>query len=100
MIKSKIFIGFTLAQILLLFLFFLFSVVPHDASRETELEGRKELVHFLRLTDFAIWTEARYTRHPSQTDFFSPFQEFPASFEHFPAGSVVAPFFAAGSQQR
>jgi hypothetical protein len=43
----------------------------------------------LGLTDLAIWTEARYTRHPSQTDLFSPFQDFPASLEHFPAGSVV-----------
>ncbi|HOC42204.1 MAG TPA: hypothetical protein PKJ99_04215 [Thermoanaerobaculales bacterium] len=43
----------------------------------------------LGLTDLAIWTEARYTRHPSQADLFSPFQDFPASLEHFPAGSVV-----------
>ena len=62
--------------------------------------AQKELVHHLRLTDFAIWTEARYTRHPSQTDFFSPFQEFPSSFEHFPAGSVIAPAFTARNHSR
>ncbi|MCL7487141.1 MAG: hypothetical protein M8357_03060 [Desulfobulbaceae bacterium] len=97
MIKSKIFIGFTLAEILLLFLLFLWSVDGQSASREVELQGQKELVRHLRLTDFAIWTEARYTRHPSQTDFFSPFQDFPSSLEHFPAGSVIAPVFNPGS---
>ncbi len=53
------------------------------ALRETALR--------LGLTDLALWTEARYTRHPSQADFFSPFQDFPASLEHFPAGSLTSP---------
>jgi hypothetical protein len=96
MIKSKIFIGFTLAEILLLCMFFFWSYIHRQPGREMGFEARKELVHYLGLTDFAIWTEARYTRHPSQTDFFSPFQEFPSSFEHFPAGSVAAPVFAKG----
>jgi len=100
MIKSKIFIGFTLAEILLLFFFFFSSSVFQQSSREIELNAHKELVSHLRLTDFSIWTEARYTRHPSQTDFFSPFQDFPSSFEHFPAGSVIAPAYNAGSSHR
>ncbi|MFA7455407.1 MAG: hypothetical protein WCZ10_13180, partial [Desulfobulbaceae bacterium] len=79
MIKSKIFIGFTLGQILLLTLFFLLSHASRLPGRDDELQARRELVHRLGLTDFAIWTEARYTRHPSQTDFFSPFQDFPSS---------------------
>jgi hypothetical protein len=49
------------------------------------------LVRSLSLTDFAIWTEARYTRHPSQADWFTPFQDFPSSLEHFPAGSIISP---------
>jgi hypothetical protein len=100
MIKSKIFIGFTIAEIILLFLFSLSSFSLQRSNRKTELDSQKELVRTLRLTDFAIWTEARYTRHPSQTDFFSPFQEFPSSFEHFPAGSIIAPVFKAGSHSR
>jgi len=51
--------------------------------------AKRAMAARLGLTDLAIWTEARYTRHPSQTDLFSPFQDFPSSFEHFPAGSVV-----------
>lgn len=52
---------------------------------------RRQIVRQLQLTDLAIWTEARYTRHPSQADLFTPFQEFPGALEHFPAGSLLAP---------
>jgi len=45
----------------------------------------------LGLTDLAIWTEARYARHPSQADRFTAFQDLPGAFDHFPAGSIVAP---------
>ena len=45
----------------------------------------------LGLTDLAIWTEARYTRHLSQADRFAAFQDLPGAFDHFPAGSIVAP---------
>lgn len=45
----------------------------------------------LELTDLAMFTEARYTRHPSQTDLYSAFQDHPASLEHFPMGSMVGP---------
>ena len=95
MIKGKIFIGLTIAELILLFGFFFFSTSELQTSRTIKLEAEKELVNHLRLTDFAVWTEARYTRHPSQTDFFSPFQEFPSALEHFPAGSVIAPVFTA-----
>jgi hypothetical protein len=54
------------------------------------------MVTRLGLTDLALWTEARYARHPSQTDRFSAFQDFPASPEHFPAGSIVPPPPALG----
>jgi len=52
---------------------------------------QSDLVRQLQLTDLSLWTEARYTRHPSQSDHFSPFQEFPGAGEHFPAGSILAP---------
>ncbi len=55
------------------------------------LSQRATLVRQLTLTDLALWSEARYTRHPSQADFFTPFQEFPGSLEHFPAGSLISP---------
>lgn len=62
----------------------------HRAEQEL-LPARQQLVRTLNLTDFALWSEARYTRHPSQADWFAPFQDFPSSFEHFPAGSLMGP---------
>jgi hypothetical protein len=49
------------------------------------------MVQALHLTDFALFTEARYTRHLSQADAFSAFQDGPVALEHFPAGSLVQP---------
>lgn len=49
------------------------------------------LVVNLHLTDLAIWNEARYTRHPSQTDFFAPFQDGPGLLERFPSGTFGLP---------
>jgi len=59
--------------------------------RAPEQEGRAALVRRLGLTDLCLFTEARYTRHLSQADRFSPFQEHPASLEHFPSGSIAGP---------
>lgn len=56
-----------------------------------KLDQVRALVHQLALTDFSLFTEARYTRHPSQADRFAPFQDHPLSFDHFPSGSFVEP---------
>lgn len=61
------------------------------ARRAAEVEGRAALVRRLGLTDLALFTEARYTRHPSQADRFAPFGEHPAALDHFPSGSIAAP---------
>lgn len=52
---------------------------------------RQSLVARWRLTDLCLFTEARYTRHPSQADLFSAFQDHPLALEHFPSGSLVPP---------
>lgn len=96
--KSRIFILFTFTQMVLLLFFFISSLIQEEQWRG-DLDTRRELVRHLSLTDFAIWTEARYTRHPSQADFFSPFQDFPSSIEHFPAGSVIAPVYGSKDGQ-
>lgn len=49
------------------------------------------LVERLGLTDPVLFTEARYTRHPTQADLQSAFQDHPVAFEHFPSGSLVPP---------
>lgn len=65
---------------------------PVGFSRAGGRSGTQSgLVRSLGLTDLALWTEARYTRHPTQTDFFSPFQDLPGGMEHFPAGALISP---------
>ena len=56
-----------------------------------DLAAGADLVHRLTLTDLALFTEARYTRHPSLADLASPFQDHPMALEHFPSGSLVPP---------
>ena len=91
MLKSKLFLSFIIAECCLLFVFYLHGGTGLFSDRASQLQAKKQLVTHLGLTDLAIWTEARYTRHPSQTDFFSAFQDFPGAIDHFPAGSILAP---------
>lgn len=43
------------------------------------------------LTDLAMFTEARYTRHRAVADLHSAFQDHPQGLEHFPSGSLLPP---------
>ena len=67
----------------------------HGSYRErtdaTALRGKKELVKRLEITDLCLMTEASYTRHLSQADLHTPFQDSPLSLEHFPSGSMLRP---------
>jgi hypothetical protein len=56
------------------------------AAGEDEAE-RTRLVAQLRL----LFTEARYTRHLTQADLHSAFQDHPVALEHFPSGSLLPP---------
>jgi len=90
LIKARVFLAITVIQVIVLAGLFTWSMSVARARTAEEIPRKQELVQRLELTDLAIWTEARYTRHPSQADFFAPFQDGPSSLEHFPAGSVVA----------
>ena len=73
-----------------------FALCFADAARLRAAPGadeaeRTRLVAQLRLTDLALFTEARYTRHPSQADLHSGFQDHPLALEHFPTGSLISP---------
>ena len=89
--KAKLFLAVTLFEVVALAGCLYFMRAGSDMVDSREGAARAELVRALGLTDLAIWTEARYTRHPSQADFFSAFQDTPGALEHFPAGSVVSP---------
>ncbi len=53
------------------------------------LQEKSNLVHRLGLTDLCLFTEASYTRHVSQADFHTAFQDSPTALDHFPSGSLV-----------
>lgn len=62
-----------------------------DATETKRLVRMQLLVAELQLTDLALLTEARYTRHPTQADHFAPFQDHPLALDHFPSGMFWSP---------
>lgn len=75
-----------LAFLFALELYFVAFSVP---ARNTRLAKEAGLVRALGLTDTTLFTEARYTRHPSLADLNTPFQDHPMGFDHFPSGTIV-----------
>ncbi len=74
-----------------LFLFTLVDALLRGGDNNTRLRAMADLVTKLELSDLSLFTEARYTRHLSQSDLHSAFQDHPLSFEHFPSGSLLIP---------
>jgi hypothetical protein len=89
--KSTIFLAGIAAGCLVLAGLLLLHPQLRKADYEIHLAKCQQLVRQLQLTDLCLFTEARYTRHLSQADLHSPFQDFPMSFDHFPSGSMVMP---------
>lgn len=63
----------------------------HDSHTLSRLQDNRALVKKLGLTDLCLFTEASYTRHPSQTDMNTPFQDCPLCLDYFPSGSFLMP---------
>ena len=61
------------------------------AVEQKQRLANQALVTQLGLTDLALFSESRYTRHPSQADLHSALQDHPGAFDHFPTGSLMAP---------
>ncbi|MBU1427149.1 MAG: hypothetical protein KKH12_14545 [Gammaproteobacteria bacterium] len=80
-----------LALLLALFLLTFADAGRYRAGRAAALQQNEQIVAQLGLTDLCLFTEARYTRHPSQADLQSAFQDHPLAFEHFPSGSLLPP---------
>jgi hypothetical protein len=86
--KSHVLLAFFLVNLFLVGLLFVHARVVQQKNRASFLEKRK-IVKELQLTDLCIFTDARYTRHPSMADSNTPFQDHPLSLEHFPSGSLM-----------
>ncbi len=88
--RSSIFFLLTTLEILIIVILFVHSHIELS-NRIALWKNLKEIVSTLKLTDMALFTDARYTRHPTQADLFSAFQDYPGSIEHFPTGTIIAP---------
>jgi hypothetical protein len=88
--ESTAFFLFVFLGLGLLLLLFAHASWREKADRGIYAEKR-EIVKTLGLTDLCLFTEARYSRHPAAADRFTPFQDHPLSFEHFPSGSILLP---------
>ena len=86
--KSRLFFYYIMLNFLLLGLMFAHASFQQQAQLPV-LIAKREMVETLELTDLCLFTEARYTRHPSMADLHTPFQDYPMSFEHFPSGSIL-----------
>lgn len=80
-----------LSAVAALFLWTFADAALLQARRAAVLAAEREWTGRLGLSDLCLFTEARYSRHLSQADLHSPFQDHPAALEHFPSGSLVAP---------
>jgi hypothetical protein len=87
--KSDVFFSSLAVGVLLMGLIFLDAAVSQRLDRAVVRE-RREIVKVLSLTDLCLFTEARYTRHPSLADLHTPFQDHPLALEHFPSGALMA----------
>ena len=88
--KSGAFICFVCTGAVLLVLMFAHAGIM-GKRLAPQVKLRAGLVSELGLSDLCLFTEARYTRHLSQADLNTAFQDHPLSLEHFPSGSLVLP---------
>ncbi len=88
--KSTLFIIYIATNVILVFLMFAHASLSRRAS-EGLVREKKEMVERMGLADLCLFTEASYTRHLSQADVHTPFQDSPMSLEHFPSGSLLGP---------
>jgi hypothetical protein len=86
--NSSLFFATFLTQLVVLTLLLVHASSAAKAQQE-RLHEKKQLVKTLQLTDLCLFNEARYTRHLSQADLNTPFQDHPLSLEHFPSGSFT-----------
>lgn len=79
--------------IIVLFAISVFCIIDAKYRIKNENENKVKIIMARKyyLTDLAIFSDASYLRHITQSDFFAPFQDNPVSFDIFPTSSLVKP---------
>lgn len=88
--KSTLFFLFILMNLILVVLMFAHASLSQKLN-SVVLQKKGEMSRAMQITDLCLFTEASYTRHLSQADLHTPFQDGPFSLEHFPSGAMVGP---------
>jgi hypothetical protein len=88
--KAKKFFFFIFFQGCILLFFFAHGQYSIHEDRRL-IQQKKDLVRDFELTDLCLFTEASYTRHFTQADRNTAFQDSPLALEHFPSGSLLPP---------
>ena len=88
--RSAAFLAVIAALVSLVLLAGLDAARRHSGA-EARFAANRALARWFVLTDPCLFTDARYTRHPSLADHHSAFQDYPLALEHFPSGSLVLP---------
>lgn len=87
--ESKIFF-ITVSLLFIISLYFAYDAKRFNIQQKDNLV-KIAMVKNYGLTDLSIFYDASYLRNLSQSDFFSPFQENPSSFDMFPTALLVIP---------
>lgn len=66
-------------------------VLAKRSGQEEEFRMLQEVVFHLGLSDLALSTEARYTRHPATSDPVVVSMDHPGAIDHFPSTFFWAP---------
>jgi hypothetical protein len=88
--KSNLFL-LCIALSLVLFCLMLVHASFRKEAETKWIREKSEIVQKLGLSDLCLFTEASYTRHLSQADRHTPFQDSPMVLEHFPSGAIAGP---------
>ncbi len=89
--RKSYFLAVFIVFILLLDLGLFLHLKTKQETRLAETRHMLRLVKEFGLSDLAVTTEARYTRHPAVSDPVVPFMDHPGNIEHFPSGSFYRP---------
>lgn len=89
--RISLYFALLVTAVLILDVFLTFHLRERRVVWHQDTVVMRIIVRELGLSDLALSTEARYTRHPAVSDGVVPFMDHPGAIEHFPSGSFWRP---------